>query len=44
MFLESLNRIQEDIESALEHIWDVLVNLEERAGLVNVVLLLETIN
>jgi hypothetical protein len=36
MFLESLNRIQEDLESALEQIWDVLANLEERAGLVNV--------
>jgi hypothetical protein len=35
MFLESLNRIQEDLESALEQIWDVLANLEERAGLVN---------
>jgi hypothetical protein len=30
-----LNRIQEDLESALEQIRDVLADLEERAGLVN---------
>ena len=44
MFLESLNRIQEDLESALEQIWNVLADLEECAGLVNVGALLETIN
>ena len=36
MFLESLNRIQEDLESALEQILDVLADLKERAELVNV--------